>query len=468
MRRRLVALILALSAWLLSLPVLADSAPATDVTEGFLFAVTGDGEIVTDPTLVPTAGATTYRLTLTSRACEVRRVWPSGVRFVTAVERTQMDALSSCDAVTSIRIGTLILPRDMLEGVTLTRAIETLDVAATVGTWYGEEGDSYLFAGSVTNIKEANYGREFVGVGYATVTLRNGKTLTVYADAVLGGTYGRMAQALLSDRNVRLTSDARTFFTDVVTTMQVASLYGLNVLAIGDSLFDGDYLDGKKQWIGLLATECKWNLTNLGHDGWTVAYNPQAYADGQNVRNSMYDYLFNHSDIYRFGGSNASHTRGKLYDKTAADVDLILLEGGVNDYGWNIPLGTVDDTDGSTLLGAWKLMLDKLLADYPNAQLVFVTSWYVEASKTVNGETRQRMDYVCHGIKSLIETHYADETRLTLIEAGDPAVSGIDMGSYSFRMTYAKNTSDTNHLNEKGMVLMQNFMRRELWSLLVD
>ena len=75
------------------------------------------------------------------------------------------------------------------------------------------------------------------------------------------------------------------------------------------------------------------------------------------------------------------------------------------------------------------------------------------------------MDYVCYGIRELYETHYADEERFVLIEAGNPDVSGIDMDNYSFRATYSKSTSDTNHLNKKGMELMRRFMRRELSAL---
>ncbi len=469
MKTKILTFFLALTLCLALLPVaVAADGADTLVPDGFLFAVTKEGEVVTDPAQVPEEGATAYSLTLSSRASEVRRVWPSGIRFATSVPCDQMDALLACDAVASVQLGTRILPRDLLGEGDLMSSVDAVDVPATVGQWYASIPSAYLFAGSITDIKAANHGREFVGVGYAIVTLKNGAVLTVQAKTAASGVYGRLAEALIKDSNVTLTDEARAFFEAAVQTMLVADLNELNVLAIGDSLFDGDYLAGKNQWIGLLATECKWNFTNLGHDGWTVAYNPDVYAPGQNVRKSMYDYLFNHSDIYRFGGSNASHERGTLYNKTAEDVDLILLEGGVNDYNWNIPLGTVNDTDGSTLLGAWRLMIDKLLVDYPNATIVFVTSWYVEAQKTVDGEVRQRMDYVCNGIKSLFAAHYAGEARFTVIDAGNPAVSGINMADYSFRLTYAKNTSDTNHLNENGMKLMQTFMRRELWELLVE
>lgn len=429
----------------------------------FSATVAADGAETSD--CLFSADGVSYDLSLTTRPVELRRVWPSGVRFVTAVPRAQMDALLACEAVERIELGTRILPVDLLQGDDIMNAADALDVRATVGAWYASEDDCYLFAGSITDVKEANHNREFVGLGYARITLTDGRVLTVSADTLAGGTFGYMARAHLESFEGSMHWKERGYFEEVAAIALAADLADLDVLAIGDSLFDGDYLTGKQQWIGLLATECKWNLTNLGHDGWTVAYNPGVYAEGQRVRNSMYDYLFNRGDIYRFGGSNASHTNGILRGKTAEDVDLILLEGGVNDYGWNIPLGTVEDTDGSTLLGAWRLIIDKLLVDYPNAKIVFVTSWYVSGTKTTNGVQMDRMDYVCHGVKALFDTYYADEERFCVIDAGDPTVSGIRMAEYSFRANYAKSTSDTNHLNSFGMEMMQKFMRGALWEL---
>ena len=456
--------------FLIAVALLVSLAPTAWAEEGdapisaddFLFAIVTDesgGEtVVTDADALPEGGdgAVVYRLSLSMRQAELRRVTPVGLRFVTEVDAEQMDALLSCDAVESVRIGTHVFRASNTD--------EVLDVAATVGAWYEETDGAYCFAGSLVNLKVEHYGTRFSGVGYVSITLTTGEALTVYADAPAEGVYGILAQDYVTYAGW-MTEAERAVFSPVPQQMHVSGLEGLNVMAIGDSLFDGDDLSGSEQWIGLLAKECDWNFTNLGRDGWTVAYNPGVYQEGQRVRNSMYDYLFNHSDTYRFGG-DGSYSRGKPWGKTAADVDLILLEGGVNDYGWNIPLGTVDDTDGSTLLGAWRLMIERLLVDYPNAQIVFVTSWYVPASKEVDGEMRQRMDYVCYGIRDLFAAHFADEERLTLLEAGDPAVSGINMASSAFRMDYALSANDSNHLNAEGMLLMQKAMRPLLWEIM--
>lgn len=470
MKTKILTLLLCLVLCLSALPMAVAADETGTDPDDFLFAVTEDGTIITDPALVPGTGASIYRLEISSYASELRCVWPSGVRFVTSVAKSQMDELLACDAVESVEIGTRILPADLLNDGDLMESELAVDVPATVGAWYQNGIRNYRFAGSLIDIKPENYNRRLLGAGYVRVRLTNGEVVTACTEVFGDVSFGALAEEHLYTGG-RMSESERTYFEGIVARAWEGpseNLQGLNVLAIGDSLFDGDYLTGDFQWIGLLAAECGWNLTNLGHDGWTVAYNPGAYAEGDRIRNSMYDYLFNHNDIYRFGGSNASYKYGNLSGKTAADVDLILLEGGVNDYGHGIPLGTVNDTDGSTVLGAWKLMIDKLLVDYPNAQIVFVTSWYVEGTKTVDGEVRNRMDYVCHGIHALYEAHYVDEARLVLVESGDPSVSGIDMANYNFRASYAKSTSDTNHLNERGMEMMRRFMRGVLNGLFAE
>ena len=49
-----------------------------------------------------------------------------------------------------------------------------------------------------------------------------------------------------------------------------------------------------------------------------------------------------------------------------------------------------------------------------------------------------------------------------LVDAGDPAKSGIDMNDDAFLAEYTMNGNDTNHLNAKGMELMATYMTGEL------
>ncbi len=429
----------------------------------------GTVELVTDPAFVVEADMTLRVLAVSlvmESAAEVRQVLPSGVRFLTRLSQNYLNLVSEDDKIKEIKIGTLIRPVDLLEDGVLTHPTGKelcLDVPATPDAPYQKDGDALLFAGSVVSVKEKNHSRLFAGRGYMSVTLTDGKTATVYASGTLPtGAYGCLAAELLRDETVELTDLAKGFFKDVANTMYTTDLAALDVLAIGDSLFDGDFLRGHEQWIGLLGRQCAWNLTNLGRDGWTVAYNPEAYEDSAKVRQSMYHNLFNNSK-YRYGG-DGSYSRGVPYGKEGSDVDVILLEGGTNDYGWGIPLGDVDSQDGGTLLGAWNLMIEKLLTDYPNATIILVTSWHNTGTRQKDGASR--MDFVADGMKAIYEAHYASNERVRLIDAGDPAVTGINMSDNRFRAQYSKSVKDVNHLNAEGMKMMADAMLPLLWETL--
>ena len=170
----------------------------------------------------------------------------------------------------------------------------------------------------------------------------------------------------------------------------------------------------------------------------------------------MYDHLIN--DVNYKYGSSSYYNFGNTASKSAEDVDLILLEGGTNDFGWGIPFGTVSDRTGSTYLGALNLMIDTLLERYPNATVVLVTSWHSTDSR--------RMDFVANGMKSIKETNYANNSRVTVLDAGAESVSGVDMTSKTFLSSYAKNGTDINHLNAEGMKLVAENLLAEIWKLM--
>ena len=238
------------------------------------------------------------------------------------------------------------------------------------------------------------------------------------------------------------------------------NLDGLDVLAIGDSLFDGDYLSSEQQWIGILAAQNNWNLTNLGTDGWTMQYNPAGYSDPAQVRTSIVNKFLNDPN-FKFGGSYG-YKYGNTAGKTNADVDLILLEGGTNDYGWGLPLGAVEDTNVDSLYGAYRTMIDGLLEQYPNAKIVMVTAWHINESIS----NRNRMDYVANAMKNVKKINYDDNERVFVLDAGDSDVSGVYMSDKTFRISYSKSANDLNHLNAIGMKVMASNMFYELWNLL--
>lgn len=82
------------------------------------------------------------------------------------------------------------------------------------------------------------------------------------------------------------------------------------------------------------------------------------------------------------------------------DADVVVVFGGTNDYGHgDAAFGTMDDRTEETFCGAFHCLLQKLIARYPNAQLVIMTPLHRLNEKTVYDEYGMRQtaclqDYV--------------------------------------------------------------------------
>lgn len=61
------------------------------------------------------------------------------------------------------------------------------------------------------------------------------------------------------------------------------------------------------------------------------------------------------------------------YKDIRKDADFIVVFGGTNDYGFNTPLGTEEDTSDISFYGALYEMLTGLKKDHPDAAIVFMT-----------------------------------------------------------------------------------------------
>lgn len=415
----------------------------------------------------------------TEQKNSIRLSEAAGLRFATKIDLAlveQLYALLDAGDLADVTFGTLIAPADYVNGEFTMDALKGagkkfLTVEATRDKYFSfdEDESTTHFVGSIVDILEQNISRDFSGRGYVTVTFKMGGSVTLYSTVMHSNDVQSVAQRVLelggnwnADQKKILDTFAEGKQPPLSARRQsIQKLAGLNVLAIGDSVFQGHTLNTGNQWLALLAEECGWNMTNLGRNGWTVAYNPGAYAEGQTVRNSMYKYLMENS-AYTYG-STSYYNYGDTAGKTAADVDVIFLEGGWNDYGWNIPLGTVDSETCDTLMGARNLMIDQLLKLYPNATIVLVTTWHNSDQKTLNGETVKRIDYVSNSIKEAAATRYANNDRVVVLDMGDPTVSGAYMADAAWRAVYAL---DSVHLNEKGMQVVAENLPEEIAALL--
>jgi lysophospholipase L1-like esterase len=249
----------------------------------------------------------------------------------------------------------------------------------------------------------------------------------------------------------------------------VESMKGLNVLALGDSLFGGtNGYPQRTQWVNKLGNDFGWNLTNLGTSSMTVSLTKYNNHPEHGNKNSMYDWMFNNKNDFRWGSKangvspNPFFSCGNISGK-GEDVDLIILEGGCNDYGTAIaaPLGTMDSHDPATFLGAWNCITERLMADYPNATIVFLTTWRL-GPQTRDWDTLTSIEY-SESVIDLYNEKYADNPRIALINAGNPSVSGVNMLDSTWRNTYS---TDSYHLKDTGMAIMAEHMLPLLWQIM--
>ncbi len=444
----------------------------------------GKEEISTDAKITAEAGLSVTLHTLAMRqygAPQARTCRPLGLRFVTELSKSDYWAIYTDKNVDEVEVGTLIAPLDsVLQAGALTHEAfaqrTVLDVEATPGstTWYDSNvaKDTVCFAGSIANVKETHYNMAFAGCGYFRVTMKNGAVKTLYTenDAAKLSSGTLAVAAIYQSRSESLTDaqkEALKLFSDAyngdMKMLYKELLDGLNVLAIGDSLFAGAYETvGDAVWVNRLGVEYGWNLTNLGIIGATVSYDPERTATNK----SMYQLLMN-DPSYTFGG--AGYYSCGTPSGNPEDVDLILLEGGSNDYGYKVqaPVGNVGVKDASTFLGAWYMMTEELLDRYPNALIVFVTAWRnLDQTREDNAKAAEYTS----AVTTLYNRTYSSHKRVYMIDAGDPAISGISMlkadgtKNQEFVSEYAY---DMFHLNDAGMELMANSMRPMLWDVIV-
>jgi len=433
--------------------------------------VVADGEataqIVTDSLMKIVDGA----------SIRMKEASGTGIRFATRINEGALENVKALLGASDVRIGkmgTLIAPETYYETANaLTHeALEALPVETAYadipfgGAYFGgdagvnlPEGD--YMVGSLVNLRD--YTRSFAAAGYLELIV-DGASVMLYSDVTVRSARA-VATAALNDMTQNWTEEQMELLNTFATEQGEAHpLEGLNVLAMGDSLFQGAQNDdGRYQWINVTGNRYKWNLTNLGIGGATISYDPNATHN--NV--SMYNLLFNNYDHYKFGSTDADNVKYYSVGNPSgneADVDIILLQAGSNDYGSKVqaPLGTIGSTNPKEFLGAWKLVVDKLLEIYPNATVVMMTAW--ENNNQTREDGMEAIPYTS-SVVGLYEALYADNDRVRLIDSGKPSVSGINMRDSAFKATYS---FDAYHLNNEGMKIMATNMIPYLTEIVED
>lgn len=126
-------------------------------------------------------------------------------------------------------------------------------------------------------------------------------------------------------------------------------------------------------------------------------------------------------------------------------ANIIIVQGGRNDFNQNVPIGVVDSKDTKTFCGALNVIIDGLQEAYPDAMIVCLSPWNFPGT---NKSNLSYQNYV-NGMKRV-----AVAQGVYFIDASDVDAIGVDMQNTGFRNVYCMDSGDISHLNQKGMKLV--------------
>ena len=208
-------------------------------------------------------------------------------------------------------------------------------------------------------------------------------------------------------------------------------LDGKRAYFIGDSLFGAHGIGKENSWVNLLCEKYEMSFENFGINGCT-------FSDCENGSNPI---------VKRYA---------EMPDE---QPDFVVIEGGRNDFNKMAKIGSVDEKDPATYLGAIAITVEGLRAKYPNAKIIAVTFW---KTGTVNKEGVASNTYV----EAMIDA--CEKLGVPCIKSYNEEESGILMTNADFRAQYCFVPGDVCHLNVEGMKLALPFFEREISKLLEE
>ena len=203
-------------------------------------------------------------------------------------------------------------------------------------------------------------------------------------------------------------------------------LKGKTFTVIGDSYLDRASLESGNTWPTLLAKKYGMTYKNYGIGGSTIS--------------NFVTHLNPMVDRYNAMAMN--------------DPDIIIVQGGRNDYNVDVPMGTLESTDTKTMMGATRFLITKLQERYPDALIIGLTCWETGGNKNDAGhycrEYGQAMLAVCADLG------------IPCINALDQGATGVYMTEQNFRSKYCIAANDISHLNDDGMRLVFPFFEKTI------
>ena len=135
-----------------------------------------------------------------------------------------------------------------------------------------------------------------------------------------------------------------------------------------------------------------------------------------------------------------------------AGTDIILIAGGTNDHGSDVPLGTEADTKNSSFYGGLYVLCSKLKQNHPNACIIFLTP-IDKNPKDVNGAGATLEDY-----RIAIRKMAGDTFGFYVLDGTDIAFDAADKSL----------CLDNCHPNQAGHDIIANYLAQEMLPILEE
>lgn len=208
--------------------------------------------------------------------------------------------------------------------------------------------------------------------------------------------------------------------------------------------------------------------TTTAYEGKNIAFlgDSITFGNGTTGESKIYTALvgdaLNFDNVYNYGvsGSKIAKEDGatnsflERYDDMEADLDVIVVYGGVNDFQTGDSLlGTETDAIDTTLYGNINLLMDGLQTTYPDAEIIFITNYEYDNtsfdSKIANATTSLDLADINAAIKNRAIAKHID-----LIELEE--FIGLDL--YADSTAKTDYLADNLHLNDKGHEHLANLL----------
>ena len=354
---------------------------------------------ITDDTVKRAVGQTAYEYTREAGISDMINLHSLPVDKIDAFDRHMVNLLDFSKAVSGSHIDTDGAVKSTTDGAMVSDFIPVVE-----GKTYYFSGDGYM-VNFVSGLYDAN--KKFIQTFTSST-----KSYTIPED--IGAAYMRIAQvtetSVVSDeipRNTWVPPTPSFRMKDIYAVKDVRAhlmgTYGVRICAVGDSITQG-YASGGMCYGDMLNRDWSYAVTNNG-------------IAGTKLNSSA-------------GDDSGMCERLKTYNPD--DFDIVFVMGGTNDR--SDTLGTMGDTDTTTVYGALKDICNTLLTMYHGKKIGLITTLKYEQGQEWDVNTASREVGSAYGIpvldleRELIPLCYNDDIKGVYTSDGlHPSIAGHEL-----------------------------------------